>query len=68
MWCETHRAARSVSRIRVMALSHALVRTGRPRGQVVQVTLRRPAHGPAYYVRGAPERTAVYDGEAIRWD
>jgi hypothetical protein len=50
------------------ALSRALVRSGRPtRGRVVPVTLRRPVHKPAYYLRGTPVRTAVFDGEVIQW-
>jgi hypothetical protein len=50
------------------ALSRALVQAGRPtHGRVVPVTLRRPTHEPAYYLRGGPERTAEFDGEVIRW-
>jgi hypothetical protein len=52
----------------MLALSKALIQAGRPtRGRVMPVTLRRPAHEPAYYLRGVPERTAEYDGEVIRW-
>jgi hypothetical protein len=50
------------------ALSRALVQAGRPtRGHVVPVALRRPVHEPAYYLRGIPVRTAVFDGEVIQW-
>jgi hypothetical protein len=50
------------------ALAKALVQAGRPRtGRVVPVTLSRPVHEPSRYLRGTPERTAVYDGEVIRW-
>lgn len=50
------------------ALAKALVQRGRPtRGRVVPVLLSRPVHEPSCYLRGVPERTAVYDGMAIRW-
>jgi hypothetical protein len=50
------------------ALSRALLQAGRPtRGRIVPVTLRRPAHEPAYYMRGIPVRIAVFDGQVIQW-
>ncbi|MGH3157788.1 MAG: hypothetical protein ACRDNF_14595 [Streptosporangiaceae bacterium] len=50
------------------ALSKALVAGGRPaRGQVAQVTLIRPVHKDAGYVREPPQHTAVYDGTVIQW-
>lgn len=50
------------------ALSRALIAAGRPaRGQVGQVTLIRPVQADAAYLRGAPERTAEYDGSVILW-
>ena len=50
------------------ALSRALIQADRPTsGRVVPVTLRRPAHEPAYYMRGIPVRIAVFDGQVIQW-
>ena len=50
------------------ALSRALVAAGRPsRGTVAQVKLIRPADDEPGYLRGFPERTAVYDGGVIQW-
>jgi hypothetical protein len=52
----------------MQALSKALIAAGRPaRGQVVPAVLVRPVHKDASYERGAPERTAIYDGTVIVW-
>jgi hypothetical protein len=50
------------------ALSRALIAAGRPsRGRVAQIKLIRPVYGEPGYLRGFPERTAIYDGTAIQW-
>lgn len=50
------------------ALSKALIASGRPAtGQVVPMRLSRPVHQEPGYVRGLPERTAIYDGRVIEW-
>lgn len=50
------------------ALSKALVAAGHPsKGRVAQVKLSRPAHTEPTYLRGFPERKAVYDGAVIQW-
>jgi hypothetical protein len=50
------------------ALSRALIAAGRPAsGRVAQVKLIRPADGEPTYLRGFPERKAVYDGTVIQW-
>jgi hypothetical protein len=50
------------------ALSKALIAAGRPsRGQVAQVKLIGPVHAEPVYLRGFPERKAVYDGTVIQW-
>jgi hypothetical protein len=50
------------------ALSRALIATGQPAsGRVTPISLIRPVHGEPSYLRGIPERVAVYDGTVIRW-
>jgi hypothetical protein len=50
------------------ALSKALIAAGSPsRGRVAQIKLIRPADEEPGYLRGYPERTAVYDGLVIQW-
>jgi hypothetical protein len=50
------------------ALSRVLVQAGRPgSGQVLPLTLTGPVRHERHYLRGSPERTAVYDRQAIRW-
>lgn len=50
------------------ALSKALIAGGRPSsGRVAQVRLIRPTHSEPTYLRGFPERRAVYDGTVIEW-
>jgi hypothetical protein len=50
------------------ALSKALIAAGRPAsGRVAQVKLIRAAHEEPTYLRGFPERKAVYDGSVIQW-
>jgi hypothetical protein len=50
------------------ALSRALIAAGHPaNGRVSQVKLIRSAHEEPAYLRGFPERKAVYDGVVIRW-
>jgi hypothetical protein len=59
--CKTRHAA-------MEALSKALIAAGpSSMGQVAPVTLVRPVQTESAYVRGLPERTAVYDGTVIQW-
>jgi hypothetical protein len=59
--CRTRRAA-------MEALSTALKAAGRPAsGSVAQVKLISPVYAEPGYLRGFPERRAVYDGTVIWW-
>jgi hypothetical protein len=52
----------------IQAIAQALTRAGRPRaGQVTSVLLIDSVHQGSYYLRGAPQHTAVFDGKAIQW-
>jgi hypothetical protein len=50
------------------ALSRALIAAGQPAsGCIVRVSLIRTMQEGPCYLRGVPERTAVYDGLVIQW-